>query len=50
MCALRSLMFHLETKMLWCQIPSWKKKAIVFTSVTMSAYQDQLNTGSMWNI
>ncbi len=28
----------------WCQTPS-RKKAIVFTTVTTSAYQDQLNTG-----
>ncbi len=25
--------------------PSWKKKAVVFTIVTMRAYQDQLNAG-----
>ncbi len=25
--------------------PTWKKKAVVFTTVTMSAFQDQLNTG-----
>ncbi len=25
--------------------PSWKKKAVVFTNVTTSAYQDQLNAG-----
>ncbi len=31
--------------MSWCQTPSWKKKAVVFTTVTMSAYQDQLNAG-----
>ncbi len=37
--------FRLETKMPWCQTPSWKKKAIVFTTVTMSAYQDQVNAG-----
>ncbi len=28
-----------------CQTPSWKKKAAVFTAVTMSAYQDRLNAG-----
>ncbi len=40
-----SLMFHLETKMPWCQTPSGKKKAVVFTTVMVSAYQDQLNAG-----
>ncbi len=44
-CVSRSLMFHLETKMPWCQTPSRKKKAIEFTNVTTSAYQDQLNAG-----
>ncbi len=34
-----------ETKMPWCQTPSRKKKAGVFTTVTTSAYQDQLNAG-----
>ncbi len=34
-----------ETKMLWCQTPSRKKKAVVFTTVTTNAYQDQLNAG-----
>ncbi len=29
----------------WCQTPSQKKKAIVFTTVMTSAYQDQLNAG-----
>ncbi len=28
-----------------CQIPSQKKKAVVFTNVTTSAYQSQLNAG-----
>ncbi len=41
----RSLTFCLETKMPWHQTPSRKKKAVVFTNVTMSAYQDQLNSG-----
>jgi len=41
----RSLTFRLETKMLWRQTPSQKKRAIAFTTVTTSAYQDQLNTG-----
>ncbi len=44
-CVSRSLTFRLETKMPWCQTPSRKKKAVVFTNVTMSTYQDQLNTG-----
>ncbi len=42
-CVLRSLTFHLETKMPWRQTPSRKKKAVVFTAVTTSAYQDQIN-------
>ncbi len=41
----RSLTFHLETKMPWRQTLSRKKKAVVFTNVTTSAYQDQLNAG-----
>ncbi len=41
----RSLTFRLETKMPWRQTPSRKKKAVVFTTVTTSAYQDQLNAG-----
>ncbi len=41
----RSLTFRLETKMPWCQTPSRKKKAVVFTTVTTDAYQDQLNAG-----
>ncbi len=41
----RSLKFRLETKMPWRQTPSRKKKAIVFTTVTTSAYQDQINAG-----
>ncbi len=44
-CVSRSLTFCLETKMPWRQTPSRKKKAIVFTNVTTSAYQDQLNAG-----
>ncbi len=39
----RSLTFRLETKMPWCQNPSRKKKAVVFTNVTANAYQGQLN-------
>ncbi len=34
-----------ETKMPWRQTPSWKKEAVVFTNVTTSAYQGQLNAG-----
>ncbi len=37
-----TLTFHLETKMPWHQTPSLKNKAVMFT-VTVSAYQDQLN-------
>ncbi len=44
-CVSRSLTFRLETKMPWRQTPSRKKKAVVFTTVTTSAYQDQLNAG-----
>ncbi len=40
-----TLMFRLETKMLWRQTSSRKKKAAVFTNVTASAYQRQLNAG-----
>ncbi len=40
-----SLPFHLETKMLWRQTPSRKKKAVVFTTVMTNAYQDQINAG-----
>ncbi len=42
-CVPRSLTFRLETKMPSLQTPSWKKKAIMFTTVTMRTYQDQLN-------
>ncbi len=45
MCVSHSLTFCLETKMPWRQTPSRKKKAVVFTNVTTSAYQDQLNAG-----
>ncbi len=45
MCVSRSLTFCLKTKMPWCQTPSRKKKAVVFTNVTTSDYQDQLNAG-----
>ncbi len=41
----RSLTFRLETKMPCRQTPSRKKKAVVFTNVTTSAYQGQLNAG-----
>ncbi len=41
----RSLTLRLETKMLRRQIPSRKKKAVVFTTVMASTYQDQLNVG-----
>ncbi len=44
-CVSRSLTFRLETKMPWSQTPSQKKKSVVFTNVTTSAYQDQLNAG-----
>ncbi len=43
-CVSRSLTFHLETKMPWCQTLSRKKKAVVFTTVMTNAYQDQINT------
>ncbi len=39
----RPLTFRLET-MLWRQTPS-QNKAVVFTTVTADAYQDQLNAG-----
>lgn len=29
----------LETKLLWCQTPSWKRKAVMFTAVMMITYQ-----------
>ncbi len=38
-----SLTLRLETNMLWRQTPSRKKKAVMFTTVTTSACQDQLN-------
>ncbi len=44
-CVSRSLKFRLETKMPWRQTPSRKKKAVVFTTVTTNAYQDQINAG-----
>ncbi len=40
-----TLMFLLETKMPWRQIPSWNKKAVAFTNETAIAYQGQLNAG-----
>ncbi len=42
-CVTHSLTFPLETKMAWCQTPSRKKKAVMFTTVTTNAYQDQIN-------
>ncbi len=45
MCVSRFLTFHLETKILWRQTLSRKKKAVVFTTVTVSAYQGQLHAG-----
>ncbi len=45
MCVTHSLTFRLETKMPCRQTPSWKKKADGFTTVAISAYQDQLNAG-----
>ncbi len=36
---------HLETKLLKHQTRSWKKKAIVFTTVTIIVNQDQQNAG-----
>ncbi len=42
-CVPRSLTFRLETKMPSLQTPSWKKKAIMFTTVMLRTYQDQLN-------
>ncbi len=36
-------MFRLETKIPWHQTPSRKKKAVIFTNVTVNAYQGQLN-------
>ncbi len=44
-CVSRSLTFRMETKMPWRQTPSRKKKAVVFTTVTTTAYQDQINAG-----
>ncbi len=44
-CVLHFLTFPLETKMLWCQTSSWKKKAFMFTNVMANAYQGQLNVG-----
>ncbi len=44
-CVSHSLTFFLETKMPWRQTPSRKKKAVVFTTVMTSTYQDQLNAG-----
>ncbi len=41
----RLFLVHRETKMPWSQTPSRKKKAVVFTNVTMSTYQGQLNAG-----
>ncbi len=44
MCESRSLTFHLERKMPWCQTPSRKKKAFVFSNGMANTYQSQLNT------
>ncbi len=44
-CVSRSLSFCLDSKMPWGQTLSRKKKAVVFTTLTTRAYQDQLNTG-----
>ncbi len=44
-CVTHSLTFCLETKMPWRQTTSRKKKAVMFTTVTSNAYQDQLNAG-----
>ncbi len=43
MCVSCSWTFRLETKKPWCQIPSRKKKAVMFTTVTINAYRDQIN-------
>ncbi len=45
MCVSRSLTFRLETKMPCHQTLSRKKKVVVFTNVTVNAYQGQLNAG-----
>ncbi len=45
LCVSRSLTFHLETKMPCRQTPSRKKKAVVFTNVTVNAYQSRFNAG-----
>ncbi len=42
-CVSHSLTFRLETKMSWHQTPSRKKKAIIFTNVTVNAYEGRLN-------
>ncbi len=44
-CVSHSLIFSLETKIPWHQIPSRKEKAVMFTNVTADAYQSQLNAG-----
>ncbi len=41
----RSLTFCLETNMPWRQTSSRKKKAALFTDVTIDAHQEQLNAG-----
>ncbi len=48
----RSLTIHLKTKMHWCQTTSWKKKAVMFTTLTMIAYRHQLQAGfsKVWNM
>ncbi len=40
----RSLMFCLKTKIPWCQNPLRQKKCVLFITVTISIYQDQLNS------
>ncbi len=43
-CVSCSWTFRLETKKPWCQIPSQKKKAVMFTTVMINAYRNQINT------
>ncbi len=45
MCVSQSFTFRLETKMLWRQTPSRKKKAVEFATAITNAYQDQINAG-----
>ncbi len=39
------VVLHPETMLLWLQNPLWKKKAVVFITVTVIIYQNQLNAG-----